>query len=123
MKVLQTCALSALVMFAAVVMAAADIGGKWKATIETPMGSIEYTYDFVVKEAALTGKIQSSFGSSDVIDGKVDGDKVTFTEIFKIEDMEVRVTYSGQIASADEIKFTRQVGDFATEAFVARRAK
>ena len=123
MRVLQTCALSALVMFAAVVMAAADIGGKWKATIETPMGSIEYTYDFVVKEAALTGKIQSSFGSSDVLDGKIDGDKITFAETFKIEGMEVRITYSGQVASADEIKFTRQVGDFATETFVARRAK
>jgi hypothetical protein len=122
-KVLQACALSALMMFAAVVMAAADIGGKWKATIETPMGSIEYTYDFVVKGAALTGKIQSSFGSSDVLDGKVEGDKVTFAEIFKIEGMEVRVTYTGQIASAEEIKFTRQVGDFATETFVARRAQ
>ena len=123
MKVLQACALSALVMFAAVVLAAADVGGKWKATIETPMGSIEYTYDFVVKDTALTGKIQSSFGSSEVLDGKIEGDKVTFAEIFKIEGMEVRITYSGKIVSADEIKFTRQVGDFATEEFGARRVK
>ena len=123
MKVLQSCALCALVIFAAVVMAAADIGGKWKATFETPMGSIEYTYDFVVKDTALTGRIQSSFGSSDVLDGKIDGEKVTFAEIFKIEGMEVRITYSGKIVSGDEIKFTRQVGDFATEELVARRAK
>jgi hypothetical protein len=62
-------------------------------------------------------------GASDVIDGKIDGDKVSFVEIFKIEDMDVRITYSGQITSADEIKFTRQVGNFATEQFVAKRVK
>jgi hypothetical protein len=50
-KVLQSCAFGALVMFAAVVLAAADISGKWKSTIETPMRAIEYTYDFIVKGA------------------------------------------------------------------------
>jgi hypothetical protein len=112
-----------LLLFATILVAAADIAGKWKTTIETPMGQIEYTYDFVVNGATLTGKIQSSMGSSDVIDGKIDGEKVMFVEILKVEGMEIRVTYSGQIASADEIKFTRQVGDFATEQFVAKRAK
>jgi hypothetical protein len=37
--------------------------------------------------------------------------------------MEVRITYTGQVASADEIKFTRQVAEFATEELVAKRVK
>jgi hypothetical protein len=122
-KRLCSSVLCVLVLCATFVVAAADIGGKWKASIETPMGQIDYTYDFVVKGTTLTGKIQSSMGSSEVIDGKIEGETVTFVEIFKIEGMEIRITYSGQIASSDEIKFTRQVGDFATEQLVAKRAK
>ena len=44
-------------------------------------------------------------------------------EIFKYEGMEIRITYSGQTTSADEIKFTRQVAEFATEEVVAKRVK
>ena len=36
--------------------------------------------------------------------------------------MDIPVDYTGEIVSADEIKFTRQVGEFATEEFVAKRA-
>jgi len=119
---------AAAVMFAlllAVVPAsAADITGTWKASFETQIGQQNYTYTFVVKDATLTGKVQSEMGgTTDIIDGKVDGDKVSFVEVFKYEGMEIRITYSGQVASADEIKFTRQVAEFATEELVAKRAR
>ena len=35
----------------------------------------------------------------------------------------IRIQYTGKITSADEIKFTRQVADFATEELVATRVK
>ena len=104
-------------------LSAADITGKWTASFDTQIGKQEYTYDFVVKDGKLTGKMKSNIGESDVIDGKVDGDKVTFTELLKFEGMEVKITYTGTIVSADEIKFTRNVADFATEELVAKRAK
>jgi len=44
-------------------------------------------------------------------------------EMLKFEGMEIRIDYAGKIASADEIRFTRRVGDFATEELVARRQK
>ena len=73
--------------------------------------------------STLTGKMKSNIGESDVLDGKVDGDKVTFGELLKFEGMEIRITYTGTIVSADEIKFTRNVADFATEELVAKRVK
>jgi hypothetical protein len=104
--------------------AAADISGTWKASFETQIGQQNYTYTFVVKDTALTGKIQSEMGgTTEILEGKVEGDKVSFVEVFKFQDMDLRITYSGQVASADEIKFTRQVADFATEELVAKRAK
>jgi len=103
---------------------AADISGTWKASFDTQIGQQSYTYTFVVKDGTLTGKIQSEMGgTTDVTEGKVDGDKVSFVEIFKFQDMDIRITYTGKVTSADEIKFTRQVADFATEELVARRAK
>ena len=112
-----------LVLASMAPMAAADITGKWTSSFDTQIGKQEYTYDFVVKDSTLTGKMKSNLGESDVLDGKVDGDKVTFGEILKFEGMEIKITYTGKIVSADEIKFTRNVADFATEELVAKRVK
>jgi len=103
--------------------AAPDITGRWTASFDTQIGQQDYTYDFVVKDTTLTGKAKSANGESDLLEGKVDGDKVSFVEILKFDGMEIRITYTGTIGSADEIKFSRQVADFATEALVAKRAK
>lgn len=102
---------------------AADITGKWTASFETQIGRQDYTYDFVVKDSTLTGKMKSNLGASDVLEGKVDGDRITFVEVLRFQDMDIRITYTGTVTSADEIKFTRQVADFATEELVAKRVK
>ena len=112
-----------LVVVSMAPLAAADITGKWTSSFDTQIGKQDYTYDFVMKDSTLTGKMKSNLGESDVLDGKVDGDKVTFGEILKFEGMEIKITYRGTIVSADEIKFTRQVADFATEELVAKRVK
>ena len=115
----------ALVLIAIMVMpmAAADITGKWTASFDTQIGKQNYTYDFVVKDSTLTGKMKSDMGESDVLEGKIEGDKVSFGELLVFQGMEIRITYTGTVVSADEIKFTRQVADIATEERVAKRAK
>jgi hypothetical protein len=102
---------------------AADISGTWTASFETQIGQQNYTYDFLVKDTTLTGKMKSNLGEGEILDGKVEGDKVTFTEIFKFDGMDIRIIYTGKVISADEIKFTRQVADFATEELTAKRVK
>jgi hypothetical protein len=102
---------------------AADITGQWTASFDTQIGQQNYTYTFAVKDSTLTGKAKSANGESDLRDGKVEGDKVTFLELLNFQGMELRIQYTGKIVSADEIKFTRQVGDFATEELVAKRVK
>ncbi len=102
---------------------AADIAGRWTASFDTQIGVQNYTYEFAVKGTELTGKYKSDNGAGDVKEGKVEGDTLTFVETLSFQGMEIRITYTGKIVSADEIKFTRQVGDFATEALVAKRAK
>jgi hypothetical protein len=101
----------------------ADITGKWTASFDTQIGVQNYTYEFVVKDGVLSGKVTSTNGASAMKPGKVEGDKVTFGETLVFMEMEIPITYAGTIVSADEIKFTRQVGEFATEELVAKRAK
>ncbi len=115
--------LTVLIVLGLASVRAADISGTWTASFDTQIGQQNYTYEFVVKGTTLTGKIKSSVGPSEMAEGKVEGDKVSFVENLKFQDMELRITYSGTIVSNDEIKFTRKVGDFATEELVAKRAK
>jgi hypothetical protein len=122
-KRLTTWLAAAAIAVAAASAQTPDITGKWTASFDTQIGQQTYTYDFVVKDAVLTGKAKSNLGEAEISNGKVDGNKVTFVEMLTFEGMEIRIDYTGTIASADEIKFTRQVGDFATEELVAKRAK
>ena len=76
------CVLGAALALAATLAASTvDITGKWTASFETAIGRMDYTYDFTVNDGKLTGKATSSFGVVDLLDGKVDGDKVTFGEM------------------------------------------
>ena len=101
---------------------AADITGKWTATVETPRGTQNLSFDFHVDGAALTGKITSPRGDSDISDGKVDGDTVTFNQTVNFNGNDMKIAYKGMI-SGDSIKFTRTVGDRPPAEFTATRAK
>ena len=103
-------------------LCAADISGKWTASFDTQIGVQNYTYDFKVDGEKLTGTAKSQFGEGPIIEGSVKGDDITFVENLDFDGQQVRITYTGKIAG-DEIKFTRKVGDFATEELVAKRAK
>lgn len=102
---------------------AADISGSWSASFDTQIGKQNYTYEFQVKGTALTGKIKSANGESAVEDGTVEGDTVSFVEHMNYQGNTLKINYAGKIVSADEIDFTRSVGEFATEQLVARRLK
>ena len=72
----------------------------------------------------MTGKANVEVGDQkrevELKEGKIEGDTLTFVETFKFQDNEIRIEYQGKLGDND-IKFTRKVGDFATEEFVAKR--
>lgn len=55
-------------------------------------------------------------------EGKLDGDIITFVEPLSFNGNDIRIEYTGKI-NGDQIKFTRKVGEFATEELVAKRSK
>lgn len=110
------------VAFTAVGAHAADFNGKWTAEFDTQMGPQKYAYEFHVDGATVTGKAISEQGETAITEGKIDGDNITFVEALSMNGMDIKITYTGKIAG-DEIKFTRKVGDFATEELTAKRVK
>ena len=111
-----------MILVAAAIAFAADFAGTWTAAIDTQVGVQNYTYTFKVEGEKLTGKAKSQFGESDITDGVVKGDDISFVENLNYEGMPLKITYKGKIAG-DEIKFTRNVADIADEPFVAKRSK
>lgn len=108
----------------AALLRAADPSGRWTATFTTEVGEQQYTFEFKVKGSALTGTAKSNLlGESELAEGKVDGDKISFVENANFQGMPLKITYSGTMTSADEIAFTRNVADLANEKLVAKRAK
>jgi len=114
--------LAALLVVLALPARAADIAGKWSASFETQVGVQNYTYTFKVEGGKLTGTAESQFGKSEITEGTVKGDEIAFVENLNYQGNALRVEYQGKI-SGDEIKFTRKVGEVATEELVAKRAK
>ena len=103
--------------------AAVDITGKWTADFDTQIGVQKYTYTFQVKGTELTGTAASELATTVIKNGKVDGDTVSFVEPLDFMGMLLEISYTGKIVSEDQIDFTRQVADVATEKLVAKRAK
>ena len=106
---------------------AAELAGKWKAEFDTQVGVQKYTYEFKSDAGKLVGKAvferQDGKGEIELKEVKATKDEVSFVELLKIQDMEIRVEYTGKFTSDDELKLTRKVGDFATEELIAKRVK
>ena len=93
---------------------AADVTGNWKGTTEGPNGTMERTFTFKADGTKLTGETASQLGKSTITDGKVDGDKVSFTINVKIQDNEMTVNFKG-VVSGDTIKFAATIVGFGDQ--------
>ncbi|HMO63858.1 MAG TPA: alpha/beta hydrolase-fold protein [Verrucomicrobiota bacterium] len=116
-----------LLFLAALPGLAADLTGRWKAEFDTQIGRQSYVYELKSEGEKVTGKATGDINGEnrrtvELMDGRLVGDTVTFVETFGFQGNDITITYSGKLAG-DEIKFTRKVGEIATEELVARREK
>ena len=101
---------------------AADLTGQWKATFDTQIGEQHYTYTFKVDGEKLTGTAQNDRGTTDITNGTIKGDQISFDESLDFNGQTIPIKYTGTV-SGDTIKLHRKVGDFAEEDLVANRVK
>lgn len=125
MKIRTVLIASLLFVIAAGSAAAADLVGKWNSTFDSQIGVQKYVYEFTNDNGKLAGKATRETtmgnGTLDLTDIKLDGDNVSFVETLNFDGNDLVIHYTGTIAG-DEMKLKREVGEFATEQIVAKRA-
>jgi hypothetical protein len=85
---------------------AGDVDGKWTGNIDTPMGSVPVGFTFKADGATLTGtSLGPDGGETAIKEGKIDGNKISFTVAIDFGGMAVVIGYSG-VVSPDTIQFT-----------------
>lgn len=109
---------------------AADVTGKWVASVPGAQGQGESTVTLVFQVAGekLTGTLDNSAmpGAVPLEEGKVDGDDVSFSLKRVIGEQSMKVVWKGKVAG-DEIRFTRGIeggmGGPGGQEIVAKRVK
>lgn len=101
-----------------------DVAGAWKAEFDTRIGVQNYTFRLQQDGASITGTAASEIGGRQretaLRDITLDGDTIVFVEPLEFQGNELAIAYTGTIAG-NKIRFTRKVGDIATEELVATR--
>jgi hypothetical protein len=107
-----------LLLLLSIPVIAADIDGKWTATIDGMDGNkMELTYNFKADGTKLTGSVTSPMGEMQITEGKIEGNAVQFT----VGNEQFSVTSKGTL-SGDEIKLTTEImGNTSTS--VLKRVK
>jgi opacity protein-like surface antigen len=121
-KLRNTVVLTILAAGLALTAWAADLTGQWTATFNTQIGEQHYTYTFKVDGEKLTGTAKSDRGTTDITNGTIKGDQISFDESLDFNGQTIPIKYTGTV-SGDSIKLHRTVGDFAEEDLVANRVK
>jgi hypothetical protein len=119
---LSLCAALLLTFSAASAFAATDVTGTWVGKMAGPDGSdFQITFTFKQDGVKLTGTVGSPMGGDpmEITDGKVDGDKLSFTVSFN----GMTIKHEGVITE-DTIKLTTKAeGDFPGGAMTLTRNK
>jgi hypothetical protein len=71
--------------------------GTWKLSMQTPIGERKSTLALTSAGSALTGKLTGEEGSTDIFDGKADGDSITFKAAIK-NPMPLTLDFSAKVA-------------------------
>ena len=118
--------LSVCFVFAALTLAwAADVNGKWTAQVPGRDGQTrELTFTFKAEGERLSGSMSGQQGDSEITDGKISGDQISFTVKINMQGNERKFLYKGTV-SGDEMKVTRTIegGNRPPQEFTAKRVK
>jgi hypothetical protein len=119
--------LLAVVLCAASLAAtAAGIDGKWTSEMKRGDNTIQQTLTLKSDGSSLTGTVETSFNgqgrSVDIKDGKVDGNKFSFSMVQRGKQGEMTVVWEGAV-DGDELHGTRKRGGGEGQPFTAKRAQ
>lgn len=114
--------LASVMMLAALSVSAlaADVAGKWVSEMTSPDGQKRTSnFDFKVDGEKLTGTVSNARGETQIEEGKVKGDDVSFVVTRNFGGNEVKMKYKGKVVG-NELKLNVDMGERSFE-MTARR--
>lgn len=103
---------------------AADVTGKWTYEMQGRNGnSMTQTLNLKADGDKLTGTVSGRRGETEISDGKIDGDTITFNVVREFNGNSMTMKYTGTV-SGDTIKFKveREGSDRPPVEFTAKKA-
>ncbi len=96
------------------------VDGTWKIAMETPMGTRNATLTLSSSGGALTGSMSGEAGSTNIYDGKVSGDQVSF-KVDITQPMSLTLDFTAAIAG-NSLSGTVKLGMFGDAPLSGTRA-
>jgi hypothetical protein len=102
---------------------AADVTGKWTYEMQGRNGAMTGTLNLKSDGSAVTGTVTGRGGETEISDGKIDGDTVSFKVIREFNGNKMTMKYTGTV-SGDGIKFKVEAegSDRPAREFTAKKA-
>ena len=94
--------IGAMIALAAGLLAAADVSGKWSGDMPMRGEAVKTTFTFKAEGEKLTGTMTGPQGEVALQDGKISGDKISFS----MTGGNAKILFEGTV-SGNEIKMTR----------------
>jgi len=119
----RTLALLGLMGLLATLLLCADPTGKWKGSFDAGGANRDVVFDLKASGETLTGTVGGLLDrTSEIKDGKVQGDNITFWFMTEYQGDPIKLVCKGQLAG-DEIRFTMGLedGQWSTD-FVAKKS-
>lgn len=107
-----------MILFAVAFAFAADVSGKWAGEVPGRNGAANATFVFKVDGGKLTGSMTGPQGEATLEEGKVAGDKISFSTTGG----NAKILWEGT-ASGDQIKMTRTREGGQAREFTLKRAQ
>ena len=96
------------------------VDGNWNITMSTPMGDRQTTLSVKSAGGALTGTQEAEGNSTDIFDGKANGDEV-FWKVSITNPMPLTLEFTGKV-SGDSISGEMGIGPMGSFPFKGTRA-
>ena len=110
--------ISLMILLFAGSLFAADVSGKWEGQVPARDGQVNATFVFKVDGDKITGTMTGPQGEAPLQEGKVSGDKISFSTTGG----NAKILFEGT-ASGDQLKMTRTREGGQAREFTLKRAQ
>ncbi|HEU5217278.1 MAG TPA: amidohydrolase family protein [Gemmatimonadales bacterium] len=99
---------------------AAQLGGAWTMTLQSPQGPLELTMTVTQSGSTFSGSMVSPLGASEVSGGEIAGRTATWSTTIQVGGQSITLNYRGEV-DGNRMTGSADLGTFGTATFTAEK--